>query len=95
MNTSNKLLLTFISYQSECTSSYFGQIHALNLEKSSPLALHFHLTLLTSSKLDTNTEFINKLGAATGVKGKGDRVGQLVLSILSIVEFNKVHGVKL
>jgi hypothetical protein len=61
---------------------HFGTIHALYLEKSSPLVLHFHLTLLTSSNLDTNTESINKLGAATGVKGKGDRVGQLVVNYI-------------
>jgi hypothetical protein len=54
--------------------------NALNLEKSRPLALHCYLTLLTSSNLETNTESINKLAAATGVMGKGDRVGQLVLN---------------
>jgi len=80
MTTSTKLQLTFTSYQSECTQLHFGTIQALYLEKSSPLALHFHLTLLTSSNVDTNTESINKLGAATGVKGKGDMVSQLVLN---------------
>jgi len=80
VTASTKLHLTFIAYQSECTPSHFGTIRALYLEKSSSLALHFHLTLMTSSNLDTNTESIKKLEAATGVKGKGDRVGQLVLN---------------
>ena len=80
MTASTKMHLTFTSFQSECTQLHFGTIQALYLEKSNPLALHFHLTLQTSSNLDTNTEPINKLGAATGVKGKGDMVGQLVLN---------------